>query len=62
MIVSDYIIYEKGDIMKTEGYYVTKTAQVKGNFRFNRDYMQFEAVKCAENNSVSLAYFILSFS
>ena len=52
IIVNDYIIYEKGDIMRTEGYYVTKAAQVKGNFRFCKEYLQFEPVKCPENNQV----------
>lgn len=26
IIVSDYLLYEKGEIMKTDGYYVTKAA------------------------------------
>lgn len=54
IIVSDYLLYEKGEIMKTDGYYVTKAAQVKGLLIFSKEYLKFEPVKCPENDSVRL--------
>jgi hypothetical protein len=50
--ISDFLIFEKGEIMRTEGFYVTKAAQVKGNFRFNSQYIEFTPSLCKENESV----------
>lgn len=52
VIVSDYLKYDKEQVLKTEGYYVTKAAQVKGILSFNKDFLQFDPVKSPENEIV----------
>lgn len=52
IIVSDYLQYEKGEILQTEAYYVTKVATVKGMLRFMKDYLKFEAADISENDHV----------
>ena len=52
IIVSDYLKYEKGEILRTEGYYITKVAPVKGHIKLCKDYLQFEPINCAENECV----------
>lgn len=44
IIVSDYLRYEKGEVLVTEAVYVTKIAQVKGVLRFTEERMHFEPV------------------
>jgi hypothetical protein len=44
IIVSDYLRYEKGEVLVTEAIYVTKMAQVKGMLRFTEERIHFEPV------------------
>lgn len=41
IVISDYLKYEKKNELKTEGYYVNKLAQVKGNIIFTPTYLKF---------------------
>lgn len=52
MIVSDYLRYEKSEVLRTDAFYFTKIAAVKGILRFTKDYMYFEPISCPENDTV----------
>lgn len=54
VIVSDYLYYEKGEVLRTEAYYVTKQGHIRGVLKLNADYMHFEPVKCDENTMVPI--------
>ncbi len=56
VIISDFLFYEKGEVLRTEAYYVTKQGHIRGVLRLNADYMHFEPIKCDENNIVRLFY------
>ncbi len=54
IVISDYLKYERKDELKTEGYYVNKLAQVKGNIIFTPTHLKFEPVHCEENQTVKI--------
>ena len=60
VIVSDYLTYEKGGIITTEGFYVTKNATVKGKLRFLSEYLLFEPMTIPENEQVWLIHLFMS--
>ena len=51
--VSDYIFYDKDQVMKTEAYYVTKTSQIKGFIQLHQYYLYFEPSISPEANIVN---------
>ena len=58
VILSDYLQFEKGDIMKTEGSYVTKAAQVQGSLIFTKDFVQFIPLTTKVNQHVRNTIYI----
>jgi hypothetical protein len=44
VVAKDYLKFEKGGILKVEGYYVNKLAHIKGTLIFNKQYLKFEPV------------------
>lgn len=52
IIISDYLSYDKDHHLKTEAYYVTKMAQIKGMLSMDQHAINFHPVKCAENEAV----------
>jgi hypothetical protein len=59
VVAKDYLKYEKGGILKVEGYYVNKIAHIKGNLVFSKQYLKFEPNHCPENEPVSNHILIL---
>ena len=52
IVISDYMTYDKDHHLKTEAYYVTKMAQIKGALLMDKHSINFHPVKCAENELV----------
>lgn len=59
MVAKDYLKYEKGEILKVEGYYINKLGHIKGNLVFSKQYLKFEPIHCPENDPVSNQNIIL---
>ena len=59
MVAKDYLKYEKGEILKVEGYYINKLGHIKGNLVFSKQYLKFEPINCPENDPVSNQNIIL---
>lgn len=59
MVAKDYLKYEKGEILKVEGYYINKLGHIKGNLVFSKQYLKFEPIHCPENEPVSNQNIIL---
>ena len=59
VVAKDYLKYEKGGILKVEGYYVNKLAHIKGNLVLSKQYLKFEPIHCPENEPVSNQNIIL---
>jgi hypothetical protein len=61
VIIGDYLRYEKKDELTTEGFYVNKMAQVKGNIIFTPTHLKFIPMKCEENQTVCLITIIINY-
>jgi hypothetical protein len=49
IVVSDYLKTYKDGVVRTDTYYCTKMGEVRGTLAFHKNYMQYDAIPCPEN-------------
>ena len=57
VVIHDFLTFEKDNVLKSEGYYVTKQSQIKGVLYIKPGIIIFEPVDSDENEIVSVSDF-----
>ena len=57
VVIHDFLTFEKDNVLKSEGYYVTKQSQIKGVLYIKPGILIFEPVDSDENEIVRVSDF-----
>jgi hypothetical protein len=52
IVVSDYITYNKDQVLTSDAFYCTRFGQVRGTLSLMDKYLQFDPIECPDNESL----------